>query len=60
MYVNYFDIEVESLAGERVIKVQKHSMVFDLLYDGLDDATTRILSTQLHADLDVLRNFLLG
>src|SRR6185295_4746788 len=59
MDVDYFDIEVESLAGERVIKVKKDSMVFDLLYYGLNDATTRIRSSQLHADLDVFRNFLL-
>jgi hypothetical protein len=39
--VNHFDIEIESLAGERVIEVQKYCMVFDLFYNYYEDHRTR-------------------
>jgi len=47
MYVYYFDVEEESLAGERMVEIQKYGVVFDLFYNGSNDVTTGILPVQL-------------
>jgi len=48
-YIYHSHVEEESLAGERMIEVQKHSFVSDLRYNGFDGATLRILPLMLVA-----------
>jgi hypothetical protein len=59
MDVLHLDVEEESLAGERMVEIQKYGVVFYLFYNGSNDVTTGILPVQLRADLDGFRNLVL-
>src|SRR5262245_22035806 len=59
MYVYHFDVEEESLAGQRMVQPQYYCVVFDLFYNWSNGFAARIFPIQLRPYLDLFRNVFL-
>ena len=56
MYVYHFDVEEQSLAGERMVQIQYYGVVLDLFYNRSNSFTAGTFPIQLRAYLDPFRD----
>jgi len=60
MYVDNLEVEEESLAGQRMVEVEEHCIIFDLYHYGSNVTPSFIFPMEPRADSDVLRNLFFG